>query len=446
MQGSGRGMSDVGRGVTPGLDSGSDLDRMPQWRGRAQLRSFTVVLVAVLTALTVAVFVLLGARTESLVRGSAIEQARSYTDLIVAARAWNSKHGGVYVKKSETVLTNPYLASLGIDADGTLADGTPVTLRNPAAMTREIGEQLVADRAASVFKLTSLEPVNPSNAPDAWERQGLQEFERGGAEYSSVQVSSGGVEELRYMRSLLVDASCLECHASSGYEIGDIRGAISVKLPYAASAAAVTSNRVGLLIVGLGILLGLWVLVFGLVRWLQGRLRKANRQLEYLATTDALTGLWNRRQTFESLAAELERAARQERGLGVLMVDIDHFKRVNDVYGHAAGDEVLRAVTEVLRQTVRTYDTVGRIGGEEMLIVAPGVDEAQLEALGERIRAAVERIDRSGTAARCAVTVSVGTALAPPGSGESADSLVARADGALYQAKNGGRNRVVQAV
>lgn len=420
----------------------ADPNRKSRWRGRTYLRAFAAVLVILLTVFTVVVFVWLGARTESLVRDSAIEQARSYADLIVAARAWNSKHGGVYVKKSDTVTTNPYLVELGIQPDETLADGTLITLRNPAAMTREIGEQLVTNRAASVFKLTSLEAVNPSNTPDAWERQGLKEFERGVAEYSSVQMGAGGAEELRYMRPLIVDASCLECHAAAGYEVDDIRGAISIKLPYATSSTALRSNRTGLVVVGSVVLLGLWVVVFGLVRWLQGRLDQANRRLEYLATTDELTGLWNRRQTFESLGAELDRAARQGRTVGALMVDIDYFKRVNDEYGHAAGDEVLRAVSAALTKTVRAYDTVGRIGGEEMLIIAPEVDGAEIAALGERIRVAVECIDLSGIAEGCAVTVSAGTALALPETGESADSLVARADGALYEAKNGGRNRV----
>ena len=423
--------------------SGPGPNHKTSGRGRAYLRSFSVVLVILLTAFTVVVFAWLGARTESLVRDGAIEQARSYADLIVAARSWNSKHGGVYVKKSDTVLTNPYLVELGIQPDDTLSDGTPVTLRNPAAMTREIGEQLATNRAASVFKLTSLEPVNPSNAPDAWERQGLNEFERGITEYSSVQTGAGGTDELRYMRPLLVDASCLGCHASLDYVIGDIRGAISIKLPYAASTTALRSNRLGLLVVGSGVLLGLWVVVFGLLRWLQGRLDRANQRLEYLATTDELTGLWNRRQTFESLGAELERAARQGRSVGVLMIDVDYFKRVNDLYGHAAGDEVLRAVAAALRKTVRTYDTVGRIGGEEMLVIAPEVDETDIAVLGERIRVAVELIDLSGIAEGCAVTISAGTTLAPPEAGEGADSLVARADKALYKAKEGGRNRVV---
>lgn len=411
---------------------------------RVYLRSFWFVLVALLTAFTVGTFVWLDVRTSELVNGTALEQARSYADLIIAARSWNAKHGGVYVVKTDTVLTNPYLVELGIEPDDTLSDGTPVTLRNPAAMTREIGEQLVIDRAESVFKITSLRPVNPNNAPDAWEREALEALEGGAAEYTDLQRDDSGRQVIRYARPLKVEESCLGCHGAAGYKVGDIRGAISITLPNERTSDALTASRMGLLGIGSVVLVMLWIAVFGLKRWLQGRLDKANQRLEYLATTDPLTGLWNRRHTFERLEAELERASRLERSVGVIMVDIDHFKQVNDGLGHAAGDEVLRAVADGLMHAARTYDIVGRIGGEELLIVAAEVDDDELAVIAERIRTIIEGLEPGGVAEGVSVTVSVGTALAAPSTGESADSLVARADAALYEAKDAGRNRVVR--
>ncbi|PKQ16594.1 MAG: hypothetical protein CVT67_04135 [Actinobacteria bacterium HGW-Actinobacteria-7] len=404
---------------------------------------FAGILIVLITLVTGVIFIWLGARTERLVRDGALEQARSYADLIIAARAWNSHQGGVLVKKSATTLTNPYLIELGINPDDRLSDGTPVTLRNPAVMTREIGEELVAAHAASVFKLTSLRPVNPSNAPDSWERQGLRAFERGELEYWETDTMTKTAEVFRYMRPLIVDASCLRCH-STGYEVGDIRGAVSITLPYDAFSRAIRSNRIALLWVATTVLSGLWVTVLGLIWWLRNRLRAENARLERMATIDPLTGLWNRQHTLERLHGELERARRSGHGgTGVVMIDIDRFKRVNDEYGHAAGDEVLRRTAGALTGVVREYDLVGRIGGEELLVVAPDTDAGKLSVLAERLRAAVEGMESTELCGGCVVTVSIGTALALTGGGENADAFIARADAALYQAKAEGRNRVV---
>jgi diguanylate cyclase (GGDEF)-like protein len=162
-----------------------------------------------------------------------------------------------------------------------------------------------------------------------------------------------------------------------------------------------------------------------------------------MATTDGLTGLWNRRFTLESLARELDRARREGASTGVVLVDIDHFKGVNDDYGHAAGDEALRRTADVLSQVVRQYDIVGRVGGEEMLVVAPDVSAGSLGVLAERLRAAVEALDTADVCPDRSLTISVGTALAAAGQAETVDALIARADAAMYAAKDAGRNRVV---
>lgn len=413
--------------------------------GGERLRSFSVMLLIVLTAFTVGVFAWLGVRTESLVRLTALEQARSYTDTIIAARAWNSRLGGVWVVKSPTVLTNPYLVELGVQADAVLSDGTPITLRNPAAMTREIGEQLDALGGAAAFKLTSLDPVNPGNAPDAWERLGLEAFTRGVSEYSWQGEDSSGEQVFRYMRPLVVDESCLTCHASAGYKVGDIRGAVSSTLSYESHARALTSNSRGLMAIGAVVLVVLWVGLLGMILWLQRGLKRANQQLEYMATTDPLTGLWNRRHVFGRLEAEMARVRRQHGSVGVVMIDIDHFKRFNDSFGHAAGDTVLQLTARAIESAIRTYDIVGRIGGEELLVIASDVDPAELATLGERIRQSVEDMDLAAVCPGCTITVSAGAALTRADAQESADSLAARADVALYAAKEAGRNRVVMA-
>ena len=175
---------------------------------------------------------------------------------------------------------------------------------------------------------------------------------------------------------------------------------------------------------------------------LEAQLRSANEQLRYFATTDALTKLPNRRQANASLARELDRTERGLQTLGVLLADIDHFKRINDRWGHQAGDEVLVAVADRLRRSARSYDLVSRWGGEEFLIVCPGVTPDELRAVGERLRCTVGSESIRAGAGDVSVTLSIGCAHTRPGRLVSAAALVALADEALYLAKSSGRNLV----
>jgi len=165
------------------------------------------------------------------------------------------------------------------------------------------------------------------------------------------------------------------------------------------------------------------------------------RELERAATTDALTEMPNRAAILETAATELERAARFGHPLSTLMVDIDHFKMINDRHGHAVGDMVLKAVAETCAAAVRTFDHVGRLGGEEFLIVLGESDEHQARAAAERVREAVEALSVASIRGPLSVTVSLGVATTRSPD-ESLDLLLNRADQALYRAKAEGRNRV----
>lgn len=167
-------------------------------------------------------------------------------------------------------------------------------------------------------------------------------------------------------------------------------------------------------------------------------------RLEQLASTDPLTGLLNRRALMERLTAELDRAARYEHELVLLMVDLDHFKLINDTYGHLVGDEVLREMSRLLVSEVRTVDIVARYGGEEFVVVLPeqplGGGTAFAERVRERVAATVFRAGEVEGGVR--MTISVGIATYPGENLHSADELIARADEALYRAKAAGRDRV----
>jgi diguanylate cyclase (GGDEF)-like protein len=170
-------------------------------------------------------------------------------------------------------------------------------------------------------------------------------------------------------------------------------------------------------------------------------LRERNQELLELSVTDSLTGLFNRKHLWETLARELEGYKRHLRPLAVLMIDIDHFKRYNDTHGHLAGDDVLRRLAEIFRSSLRVSDYAARYGGEEFLMVLPDTDSTTATQAAERLRGlvAAENFGGAGTAK---ITVSIGVA-STSGHEEEPESLVKNADTALYRAKKAGRNRTV---
>lgn len=171
-------------------------------------------------------------------------------------------------------------------------------------------------------------------------------------------------------------------------------------------------------------------------------LREANRALVDLATTDSLTGLLNRRAMDVRLAEEEARAARDGSPLAVISLDVDFFKHVNDKYGHAMGDAVLRNLGRMLREATRLTDLVGRMGGEEFLVVCPNTDVNGAAVVAEQLRSRFEALDHQDGETRIRVTVSFGVAASEPTQGPDVARLLRRSDRALYRAKETGRNRV----
>jgi two-component system, cell cycle response regulator len=174
---------------------------------------------------------------------------------------------------------------------------------------------------------------------------------------------------------------------------------------------------------------------------LQDRLISISEELLFRATHDTLTGVANRGVILDTVSRERMRQARDGRSFGIVMVDVDHFKYVNDTYGHQIGDVVLQEVSKRMSASVRPYDFVGRYGGEEFLIVVPASVAAGLMSLAERIRKAIECEPVHTTAGEIPITASFGVAVSTDSNPYEAQELLRLADDALYRAKQHGRNR-----
>lgn len=383
------------------------------------------------------IFLGLAVRSSMLMHEQVVARARALFGGIVLTRAWNALHGGVYVLKRPGEPSSPYLENPDLAA----ADGRVLTMKNPAIMTREISE-LADDKNLFLFRITSLKPLNPHNAADAFEARALESFEAGAREAFAEEDGQAEGPRFRFMAPLFVDQSCLPCHAKQGYRVGQVRGGISVTFGVGDVAQAQRENAIAITVLSfatLGLLLLTLRFFFGRM---QRKLDESQAQLQILATVDMLTGVANRGALMGRFSESFARHRRLPVSLGCLMLDVDHFKAVNDTYGHQKGDAVLRELAALVAPLLRPYDVLGRYGGEEFLVVLEGLDKQGLAEVAERIRGQVE--ERLGAQAGLdgPVTVSLGGTLAVA-QDQSIDDIIRRADQALYLAKAKGRNRVV---
>jgi len=175
------------------------------------------------------------------------------------------------------------------------------------------------------------------------------------------------------------------------------------------------------------------------------RIIKLERQILQLADTDSLTGVFNRRAFMKRMKLEFQRSRRGNSPFSLILADIDHFKELNDTYGHQVGDLVLQRFTEQLSSATRPYDFVGRYGGEEFVVCLPGTNGIQSGSVAERMCKSIKEMEielPETSLSNIKMTASFGVASLLMESDESVDSLIKRADEAMYRAKNSGRNRV----
>lgn len=382
----------------------------------------------------------------------ALDGARKIFRIVSLTRLWNARHGGVYVPVTAETQPNPYLDVPNRDV--TTDDGQRLTLINPAFMTRQLAE-LLAKESDVAFHITSSKPIRPANKPDQWEAVALQKLDAGANEFYEI-VQADGKSRFRYMAPLFVKQPCLKCHYMQGYALGDLRGGISVSMsstPLIGFDVAharremfqhgtVFSLVTVLFVVFLQKLRSKWLELHELEEHQERVIEERTRDLRHLATHDSLTGLNNRNELNRRMTAELERALRYSHRLSIFMIDIDHFKRINDTYSHQAGDKVLSGLAGVFEKELRRTDMVARFGGEEFVAVLPETECSVAETLAERLRERIARhAVRLNDDQEISVSVSIGVATYPEHA-QSAESLLKAADRAMYAAKRLGRNRV----
>jgi two-component system cell cycle response regulator len=337
-------------------------------------------------------------------------------------------------------------------------------LMSATAISRSISDLLNTERSNHglepiYFKLASKNPTNPINQADPLEAELLVKMNRDGLKRFEDVIDLMGQKYL-YL-ALPIDRSndgCLRCHGDPkdapgemvveyGDKAGffeapnDIRALISIRAPMATIFAKANEVADTLTLAVFFVLSGIFALiaVFSLrIDRQQHQIVQQNLDLSRLSVTDTLTGATNRLGLTDRLKELLSASRRFAQPLSVMMLDLDHFKRINDAHGHPCGDAVLVQFVAVVKQIIRASDLLGRWGGEEFLLVAPHLDLTGSKRLADKVRLSVEaaHFDKN-----IHLTVSIGVAEWAPG--QSLEALIEQADKALYQAKASGRNQVV---
>lgn len=412
----------------------------PAFSSTEFVKRYVGIISLVSTLLIVVIFWGFYNRTTQLIQDQLLHEARAFFQEIVQTRQWIINQEGVYVKMRSDTRPDQNLEHIeGLKTSITDQDGERYVLRNHAVVTRMISD-LAQQGQHFKINITSLNTLDPNSKPDRFEQTALEKFESGALEYYQMEETPSG-PNFRYMAPLLTQKKCLPCHAVQGYKIGDIRGGISISVPAQRVINELTVTRIYAVIATITVLAMLLSAIIYISQHFVKSLRNSERQLVEMATTDSLTGILNRGEGIRRIQQEISRSLRVPQPLSIILVDLDHFKMINDNFGHQVGDRVLRFVATSLAATLRNYDIICRYGGEEFLIMLPntGLDKALETA--ERLRLVIaENSTETEDGKTIRLTISLGVSSLQVG--DSLDGLVYRADNALYIAKEEGRNQV----
>lgn len=373
----------------------------------------------------------------------AISAAQSNWDKDQAFRQWATKHGGVYVPPTDRTPPNPYLSHVE-RRDVVTTNGMKLTLMNPAYMLRQMTTEF-EDTYGVKGKITGKITLNPVNRPDAWELAALERFEKEKISQVVEQSMIDGAPYMRFMKPMYMSKGCEVCHAVMGFREGDLRGGVSIAIPMTPYLDAMRDTSRSMMVTHLVVwLIGVGGFVaFSLYAWRRHTERSALlSRLEHGALYDALTGLPNRFLFSDRLNLSMAKFKRDPRHcFAVCFVDLDRFKNLNDSYGHAMGDELLKAVSDRFRQVLRPSDTVARMGGDEFTFLLDDLNQPrEAYQITERILESVEKpFPINGQSVN--VGASIGICLAD-NKYKSAEEMLRDADTAMYRAKALGKGRI----
>jgi diguanylate cyclase (GGDEF)-like protein len=386
------------------------------------------------------------------------QQASTLFNNIVTMRKWSSDHGAIYVKAHEGIEPNPYLHD-----NHTYTKENELLIKiNPAWMTRQLSE--ISNKNENFyFKITSLNPINPSNTPDKFEKTALQDLNKNIDKKFYTNIENN---KYNLMGSLKVEPSCLSCHTEQNYKVGDIIGGLRVSVPidnYIENIEISNSKTNALYFITFFTSIVFIIIITFTISSIYARelnirklnrtlekkvhkrtkeLRDANKRLTEISTIDYLTNIPNRRYFFESGSKYFYLAKREESDLSIICIDIDHFKKINDTYGHNIGDEILKLIASTINTYVRKSDILARIGGEEFTILVNNMNEEKAFVFAEKIRTHIEKLTYENNDIKIKVTISLGISQMKKDDNKL-DSIILRADKALYAAKELNRNNTV---
>jgi diguanylate cyclase (GGDEF)-like protein len=386
------------------------------------------------------------------------QQASTLFNNLVTIRKWSSDHGAIYVKAHDGIEPNPYL----VDNHTYTKDNELLIKINPAWMTRQLSE-LSNTKENFLFRITSLEPINKKNTPDNFEITALEYLKINKNEKFYISL-----EDTKYnlLGSLKVEPSCLHCHNTQNYKVGDIIGGLRVSIPidnYNENIEILDSKTNLLHFITLFTsVIFIIIITFAIdsiftrefnfrrlnqtlenkVNQRTKELRKANKKLLEISTIDYLTNISNRRCFFEIAIKSFYLAKREKNNLSIICIDIDLFKKINDTYGHNTGDEILKLVANTMNKYIRKSDILARTGGEEFSILLNNTDENNAFTLAEKLRLEVEKLSYKDNNIDVKVTISLGISQLREDDAEL-DSIIMRADKALYCAKKANRNQSI---
>ena len=404
------------------------------------VRRYVGIISLISSLLIIVIFGTFYSRHSQLIEDQLVHEARAFAQEIVQTRQWIINQQGVYVKVRPEMPPSFNLDHIGgLKTSLTDRDGERYVLRDHAVITRMISD-LAQPQQHFTIKVTSLNTLNSANDPDGFERIALQKFESGVPEFYQMDNTPAG-PLFRFMAPLTTQKECLPCHGSQGYKIGDIRGGVSISIPAQRAVAELTTSKIYIITAAVILLAMLLAAITYISQHFVKDLKKSEQQLVEMATTDPLTGILNRREGIRRIQQEIARSTRKQQPLSVILADIDYFKRINDNYGHQAGDLVLQTIAASLAGALRSYDTICRYGGEEFLIMTPTTEPSKALETAERLRLVVaENPIEIGGGKTVKLTISLGVSSLQ--AGDSLDGLIYRADNALYIAKEEGRDQV----